>query len=380
MRVIGHSVARCRTAAFNPLQPLAPKLRVATHSPLTYLKQALNPRWTSRRMDASKEINAEERLVGRRIGYARCIKHSVKAMLVIAFTFLVLIGARNDGIAGLMTRTVADRLESSWLGGVFLAPKQAAYNLVSIAGLLIIWTVARRFGVLSGFSLPRSMGCGRARAVLIGASVTAAFVVVRLTVMWLLMGEVEIRGASNEMLIGLSEEFAFRCIVFGALEGKRWWKGVFALVVSSLLFGGLHLVSNGWLGSGDPGRVMRQAVSACGGGLVYGGLRLALASMWPGVFVHAVFNLAPSYVPDEHGAMQQVKPVIGLPFIADRDVLSAVELGLITAFVAVVVRGLVDKGHARQVRCTRSISLRERSAKRPDVSGQGAGEIRTDQE
>jgi membrane protease YdiL (CAAX protease family) len=93
-------------------------------------------------------------------------------------------------------------------------------------------------------------------------------------------------------LIGLFEELLFRGILLRGLESKTG--PVLALVVSSVAFGLMHYVN--WVGGQPLGDTTIQVLHAIGAGFLYGALMLMTGSIWPSVFLHALWDGSVSLV------------------------------------------------------------------------------------
>jgi membrane protease YdiL (CAAX protease family) len=93
------------------------------------------------------------------------------------------------------------------------------------------------------------------------------------------------------MSTGLFEEVVFRGTVLTAmlLAWGTTRKGVvMSLVVSSLLFGGLHLLN---ATTGAPAtKVVANSIYTCLTGLLFGGIAIRCHSFWPAVLLHGVSN------------------------------------------------------------------------------------------
>lgn len=87
------------------------------------------------------------------------------------------------------------------------------------------------------------------------------------------------------ILIALGEETIFRGAVLTAFEGRG---PRVAIIVSSILFGLIHLVGIG--GGVDIRMVVAQMVYATGLGISFAWVRIASGSIWPCVIAHAVMD------------------------------------------------------------------------------------------
>jgi membrane protease YdiL (CAAX protease family) len=102
-----------------------------------------------------------------------------------------------------------------------------------------------------------------------------------------------------ELIVGFSEELAFRGLILQSLFPKG---RIAALFASSLLFGGVHLV-NILYGSGV-GITLLQVLGASVFGFGLGAVVLRTGALWPAMLIHALANsalrfswLTPDYLP-----------------------------------------------------------------------------------
>jgi membrane protease YdiL (CAAX protease family) len=102
-----------------------------------------------------------------------------------------------------------------------------------------------------------------------------------------------------ELVVGFSEELVFRGLVLQALLAKG---RMLALLVSSLLFGAVHLV-NILYGSAVPITLL-QVLGASVFGFGLGAVVLRTGALWPAMLIHALANtalrfswIAPQYLP-----------------------------------------------------------------------------------
>jgi uncharacterized protein len=92
--------------------------------------------------------------------------------------------------------------------------------------------------------------------------------------------------ALNMALIGISEEWMFRGILFQALLTRfRLWS---AIAISSLIFGAIHLLNV--LHTGDSLGAASQAVTAAMSGVLLAVLVVSTSSIWPAILYHALWN------------------------------------------------------------------------------------------
>jgi membrane protease YdiL (CAAX protease family) len=92
----------------------------------------------------------------------------------------------------------------------------------------------------------------------------------------------------NTAFVALSEELMFRGILFSGLRTRM--KLVPAIVVTTLIFGGAHLLNLPVVGAFWP--TLAQAVAACMTGLLFLALRIRTRSLYPVIALHAVWNAA----------------------------------------------------------------------------------------
>ena len=92
---------------------------------------------------------------------------------------------------------------------------------------------------------------------------------------------------ANVALVGLSEEFMFRGVLFRALRSRlRAWP---AILFTSVLFGGIH-VFNVFI-TGELFSAAMQAVAATLSGFIFMALLLRTGSLWVPIVYHALFDL-----------------------------------------------------------------------------------------
>ncbi|MEM8540447.1 MAG: type II CAAX endopeptidase family protein [Pseudomonadota bacterium] len=88
------------------------------------------------------------------------------------------------------------------------------------------------------------------------------------------------------IFVGVFEEVLFRGIVLHGLE--RRMDIVFALLLSSFLFGAMHYVN--WIGGQSLSATHAQVFHAGLSGILYGAITLRCRSLWPAVFMHALWD------------------------------------------------------------------------------------------
>lgn len=105
------------------------------------------------------------------------------------------------------------------------------------------------------------------------------------------------------IFVGVFEETLFRGIVLHGLEIR--FGPVIALLGSSVLFGAMHYVN--WVGGQDLLSTHRQVIHAGLSGILYGAIALRCRSIWPGVFLHSLWD----FTVFANGALGAANPVQG---------------------------------------------------------------------
>ncbi len=91
----------------------------------------------------------------------------------------------------------------------------------------------------------------------------------------------------NTLMVGLSEEWMFRGVLFQGLRSRlRLWP---AIIVTTLLFGGVHVVNV--ITTGQLAEAAVQAVAAAMSGTVMIALLIRTGSLWVPVVYHALWDL-----------------------------------------------------------------------------------------
>jgi membrane protease YdiL (CAAX protease family) len=95
------------------------------------------------------------------------------------------------------------------------------------------------------------------------------------------------------LFVPITEEILFRGFILGALERAYGW--LWAIILSSLLFGLWHLKNTFWMTNDDlEGQILYTA-------LIFGPITAALAlwtrTIWPGVILHYLNNLPIELLP-----------------------------------------------------------------------------------
>lgn len=92
----------------------------------------------------------------------------------------------------------------------------------------------------------------------------------------------------HTLMVGFSEELMFRgVILYGALTRFSVWT---AIIFSCAVFGSVHVL-NGFM-TGDFTSAMIQALTAAIGGIWFTAVRLHTKSIFPGMAIHALWDLA----------------------------------------------------------------------------------------
>ena len=88
------------------------------------------------------------------------------------------------------------------------------------------------------------------------------------------------------LFVGIFEEVLLRGIVLHGLERRMnvFW----ALLISSFLFGSMHYVN--WIGGQDLSATHAQVIHAGLAGILYGAITLRCRSVWPAIFMHALWD------------------------------------------------------------------------------------------
>lgn len=87
-------------------------------------------------------------------------------------------------------------------------------------------------------------------------------------------------------LTGLSEEAIFRGLFLRAFLPQSKWR---AVLLSSLLFGGAHIVQSLFVGMAMVDNVT-QMVNAFAGGIMYSAIRLRINNLWPLIIIHTLVD------------------------------------------------------------------------------------------
>lgn len=92
--------------------------------------------------------------------------------------------------------------------------------------------------------------------------------------------------AINTALVGISEEWMFRCVLLQGLRSRfSIWP---AIILSCLLFGSVHILNV--LVTGELGGAIMQAATAACSGLVFVALLIRTGSIWVPIAYHALWD------------------------------------------------------------------------------------------
>lgn len=100
----------------------------------------------------------------------------------------------------------------------------------------------------------------------------------------------------NMILVGMNEEIWMRSFVLNGLinkygdSHKAIWK---AIIVSSLIFGGIHIPNIFFM---NPITLVVQVVNAAAGGVLFGAIYVKSKNIWAGIIVHAVVDWCSLFV------------------------------------------------------------------------------------
>jgi membrane protease YdiL (CAAX protease family) len=126
--------------------------------------------------------------------------------------------------------------------------------------------------------------------------------------------------AANTALVGLSEEWMFRGVLFQGLRSRfAIWP---AIILSSVLFGSVHILNV--LVTGSLSDSLLQAVTAAMSGLMFVALLIRTGSLWVPIIYHALWDLGTFAIsagadkfagnaPEASGLMLLIPPALVLP-------------------------------------------------------------------
>ncbi|WP_206244618.1 CPBP family intramembrane glutamic endopeptidase [Novosphingobium terrae] len=95
------------------------------------------------------------------------------------------------------------------------------------------------------------------------------------------------------LFVPITEEILFRGFILGALE--KAYGGIWAIVISSILFGLWHLKNTFWMTNGD--LEYQMFYTAFIFGPITAAMTLKLRSIWPGVILHYLNNFPTELIP-----------------------------------------------------------------------------------
>jgi len=157
-----------------------------------------------------------------------------------------------------------------------------SWNLVVAVALLAIVTVAMRWRDLK-FVAPRPMGSLR---VLWFPALYLLFFALMPAVFGLPPASTLLFVIMNTMLVGLSEEWMFRGVLFQGLRSRlALWP---AILLTSALFGAVHVMNV--VTTGQLGEAIVQAAAAFMSGMVLIALLIRTGSIWVPIVYHALWD------------------------------------------------------------------------------------------
>lgn len=107
----------------------------------------------------------------------------------------------------------------------------------------------------------------------------------------------------NTLLVGLSEEAMFRCVLLSGLRTRMGLRP--AVAISTVVFGVVHVLNVFLIG--DIVLAVAQACAAMASGVMLAAIRIRTGSLWPAVGYHAIWDFATflaflAHVPGLEGA------------------------------------------------------------------------------
>jgi membrane protease YdiL (CAAX protease family) len=157
-----------------------------------------------------------------------------------------------------------------------------SWNLVVAVALLAAVTVAMRWGDLK-FVAPKPPGSLR---VLWFPALYLLLFALMPAVLGLPPASTLLFVMLNTMLVGLSEEWMFRGVLFQGLRSRlALWP---AILITSALFGAVHVVNV--VTTGQLGEAVVQAVAAFMSGMVLIALLIRTGSIWVPIVYHALWD------------------------------------------------------------------------------------------
>jgi membrane protease YdiL (CAAX protease family) len=136
-----------------------------------------------------------------------------------------------------------------------------------------------------------------------------------------------------QFINAFGEELLFRGVIFAILLTLPRWQ---AIVISGILFGGMHLI-HGFM-DGDWNHAMWWAAATCLSGAMFAAVRYGTGSLWLTIILHMVLNLSKIY--------SNIEPAMGPTalLIAER-----VAYGFEFALTAYVIFSATARGKLAQV-------------------------------
>lgn len=194
----------------------------------------------------------------------------ISLVILVVYLAIIMIGAKIEIGSGTMSQAEAVSRQISIslvIGFLFLSGVVAFFGwrretgltpIRSTKSLLILWLPA--LFILGFFSV----------ALLLGLPTFQAFLFVGI----------------NTLLVGISEELAFRGILFsGARSALR---PVGAIVLTSIIFGAVHVLNG--ITTGDWGSAAVQATAAAMSGLLFIAILIRTGSIIPAMIVHWLWD------------------------------------------------------------------------------------------
>lgn len=106
------------------------------------------------------------------------------------------------------------------------------------------------------------------------------------------------------LLVGVFEEILFRGILMHGLTQR--FGPVIALFASSGIFGTMHFVN--WIEGQPLDGTAQQVLHASASGLLYGAIVLRTGSIWPAVFLHAIWDASIAFSAEMMAALPKGPP------------------------------------------------------------------------
>ncbi len=208
----------------------------------------------------------------------------------IVFCLVVLVIYFLVSRISLQLGTLAPQITVSPVGST----TQAVKNLIQVALLLIPIGLVWHGSVLRNRGLGVVKGLGLSWFTLVGISVTPILVLARMP--HSIDGLNTALTVIGAIFVGMAEEFMFRGVIattcldrFGTSHAGIWK----AVVLSSVIFGGAHLMN---LGKFTTMFVISQVLSVSIGGTILCALYFRTGNIWVPVLVHAYRDFAVTYL------------------------------------------------------------------------------------